>query len=85
MAPNVLDYEPDEALFVPDNDPLRFYRALAGWAEALVRLGGQCFFEINEAFGPQVRELFESRGFSDVEILQDFHGKDRFVSFTKWF
>ena len=43
------------------------------------------FFEINEAFGPQVRELFESRGFSDVEILQDFHGKDRFVTFTKWF
>lgn len=85
MAPNVLDYEPDEALFVPDSDPLRFYRALAGWAETLVRMGGQCFFEINEAFGPQVRELFESRGFSDVEILQDFHGKDRFVTFTKWF
>ena len=85
MAPNVLDYEPDEALFVPDSDPLRFYRALAGWAETLVRMGGQCFFEINEAFGPQVRELFESRGFSDVEILQDFHGKDRFVTFTKWY
>ena len=85
MAPNVLDYEPDEALFVPDSDPLRFYRALAGWAETLVRMGGQCFFEINEAFGPQVRELFESRGFSDVEILQDFHGKDRFVTVTKWF
>ena len=58
MAPNVLDYEPDEALFVPDSDPLRFYKALAGWAETLVRMGGQCFFEINEAFGPQVRELF---------------------------
>ena len=85
MHPNVRDHEPAEALFVPDNDPLRFYRALAGWAEALVRLGGQCLFEINEAFGPQVKELFESRGFSDVEILQDFHGKDRFVTFTKWF
>lgn len=85
MAPNVLDYEPDKALFVPDSDPLRFYKALAGWAEATVRIGGQCWFEINEAFGPQVRELFEGRGFSEVEIHQDFHGKNRFVSFTKWF
>ena len=85
MAPNVLDYEPDEALFVPDSDPLRFYKALAGWAESLVRTGGRCFFEINEAFGPQIRELFESRGFNDVEILKDFHGKDRFATFTKWF
>ena len=85
MAPNVLDYEPDKALFVPDNDPLRFYKALAGWAESTVRMGGKCWMEINEAFGSRVRELFESRGFSDVEILQDFHGKDRFVTFTKWF
>lgn len=85
MAPNVLDYEPDIALFVPDNDPLRFYKALAGWAEELVRPGGKCFFEINEAFGPQVRELFESRGFSEVEIMEDIHGKNRFTTFTKWY
>lgn len=84
MAPNVLNYEPDIALFVPDSDPLRYYRALAGWAQALLRLGGKCWLEINEAFGPQVRELYESRGFSDVEILQDIHGKNRFVTFTKW-
>ena len=85
MAPNVLEYEPAKALFVPDNDPLRFYKALAGWAEATVRTGGKCWFEINEAFGEQVRSLFESRGFSDVDILEDFHGKPRFVNFTKWF
>lgn len=85
MAPNVLDYEPDIALFVPDNDPLRFYKALAGWADALVKPGGKCFFEINEAFGPQVSELFVSRGFSDVRIIEDFHGKNRFAVFTKWF
>lgn len=85
MAPNVLNYEPEDALFVPDSDPLRFYKALAGWAEALVKMGGKCFFEINEAYGHQVRELFESRGFSDVEILEDFHGKPRFAAFTKWF
>lgn len=85
MAPNVLDYEPEKALFVPDNDPLRFYKALATWAEATVRTGGKCWFEINEAFGAQAQALFESRGFSDVQVLEDFHGKPRFVTFTKWF
>ncbi|HIR34337.1 MAG TPA: peptide chain release factor N(5)-glutamine methyltransferase [Candidatus Coprenecus merdigallinarum] len=85
MAPNVLNYEPETALFVPDNDPLRFYKALAGWAETLVRTGGKCWMEINEAYGGQVRDLFEGRGFSDVEILEDFRGKPRFVTFTKWF
>lgn len=84
MAPNVLNYEPDNALFVPDSDPLRYYKALAEWAQALLRLGGKCWFEINEAYGTQIRELYESRGFSDVEILQDMHGKNRFVTFTKW-
>ncbi len=85
MAPNVLDYEPEKALFVPDSDPLRFYKALAGWAAGTVKTGGKCWFEINEAYGKQSRELFESRGFSDVEVLEDFHGKPRFVTFTKWF
>lgn len=85
MAPNVLDYEPDKALFVPDSDPLRFYKALAEWAGETLRMGGKGWMEINEAFGAKVRELMESRGFSEVDILQDFHGKDRFVTFTKWF
>lgn len=85
MTANVLDYEPEIALFVPDNDPLRYYKALSHWAEALVKPGGKCFFEINEAYGPQIKELYENCGFSDVEILEDFHGKPRFVTFTKWF
>lgn len=85
MAPNVLDYEPEKALFVPDNDPLRFYKALAGWAAGTVRLGGRCYFEINEAYGEQVKALYTDKGFSEVEILEDFHGKPRFVTFTKWF
>ncbi|HIZ87518.1 MAG TPA: peptide chain release factor N(5)-glutamine methyltransferase [Candidatus Coprenecus pullistercoris] len=85
MEHNVLDYEPEEALFVPDNDPLRFYKALAVWASTAVKTGGQCCFEINEAFGQQVRELYESQGFSDVDIIEDFRGKPRFVTFTKWF
>ena len=85
MAPNVLDYEPEKALFVPDNDPLRFYKALTGWAAGTVRLGGRCYFEINEAYGEQVKALYTDKGFSEVEILEDFHGKPRFVTFTKWF
>lgn len=85
MAPNVLDYEPALALFVPDSDPLRFYRALAEWAGACLRTGGRCYAEINEAYGQQTGQLFESRGFSEVEITEDFHGRPRYVSFTKWF
>lgn len=85
MSPNVLEYEPELALFVPDNDPLRFYRALAEWASATLRTGGRCYAEINEAYGAQTAKLFESKGFSEVEIREDFHGKPRFVTFTKWF
>lgn len=65
--------------------PLRFYKALAGWAAGTVKPGGKCYFEINEAYGAQTRELFENKGFSDVEVMEDFHGKPRFVTFTKWF
>ena len=85
MAPNVLDYEPDEALFVPDSDPLRFYKALTGWASSVVKMGGKCYFEINESYGEQIRALLENSGFSDVEILDDFRGKPRFAVCTKWF
>lgn len=85
MPPNVSDYEPDEALFVPDNDPLKFYKAIAKWAETLLKTGGKCYAEINELFGQQVKNLFENRGFSDVEIMSDIHNKPRFVRFVKWF
>lgn len=85
MSPNVLDYEPDTALFVPDNDPLRFYRALAQWAVVFLKMGGKAYFEINEAYSREVVELFESQGFSEVTVNEDIHGKPRFVYFTKWF
>lgn len=85
MSDNVLEYEPDEALFVPDNDPLRFYRALAAWASALLRMGGKAYFEINEAYPREVVALFESFGFSEVTVVEDIHDKPRIVYFTKWF
>ena len=57
MRPNVLDFEPAEALFVPDDDPLKFYRAIARWADALLRPDGHLYLEINERFGPEVAAL----------------------------
>ena len=85
MKANVLEYEPASALFVPDSDPLRFYRPLAEWAEKLLKTGGRGYFEINEAMSEKVAGLVEGCGFSEVEILDDIHNRHRFVSFTKWF
>lgn len=85
MSLNVLDYEPSIALFVPDSDPLRFYRSLGEWASALLKMGGKGYFEINEAYHREVVSLFESFGFSDVTMVEDLHKKPRMVYFTKWF
>ena len=74
MRPNVLDFEPAEALFVPDDDPLKFYRAIARWADALLRPDGHLYLEINERYGPAVAALFPG-----ARILQDLSGRDRFV------
>lgn len=79
MRSNVLDYEPHEALFVPDNDPLVYYRAVAGYAINRLKENGILWFEINEAYGKDLAELLEKSGFSDINLLQDFHGRDRFI------
>ena len=85
MEDNVLLYEPGLALFVPDNDPLRFYRALGLRAAELLRLGGKGYFEINERYPNEVCALLEEQGFSEVCAHEDYHGKSRFVSFVKYF
>ena len=74
MRPNVLDFEPAEALFIPDDDPLKFYRAIARWADALLRPDGHLYLEINERFGPAVAALFPGS-----QVVQDITGRDRFV------
>ena len=74
MRPNVLGFEPAEALFVPDEDPLRFYRAIARWTDVLLRPDGRLYLEINERFGPAVAALFP-----DSRVLQDLSGRDRFI------
>ena len=81
MRPNVLDWEPALALFVPDDDPLRFYRAVARWAQRFLRPGGVGLVEINEALGPETAEVFRNAGFKNVQNLPDFYKKVRFVRF----
>jgi release factor glutamine methyltransferase len=78
MLKNVLNFEPSIALFVPDDDPLVFYRAIIIKAKQLLNQGGELYFEINEAFGNEVSELIVENGFN-VEILKDINGRDRFA------
>ena len=82
MSRNVLDWEPGLALFVPDGDPLRFYRAEATLAARLLSPGGFGLVEINEAYGREVAGLFRDAGFRDPEVLKDLSGRDRFVLFS---
>ena len=82
MRPNVLRYEPPEALFVDDDDPLIFYRAIARFAKRYLRAGGTGFVEINEALGGDVKALFTASRFADVEMRRDINGKARMVAFS---
>ena len=72
MQARVLEHEPHSALFVPDNDPLLFYRRIAN-----LKAGKQIFFEINEAYGTEVCEMMQSLGYKDVELKYDIYGKAR--------
>ena len=83
MHINVTGYEPAEALFVPDYDPLLFYRALAGYAEKYLVQGGFLFAEIHESFGEATADAIRKHGFSDVQVLRDINGKDRMVKALK--
>lgn len=83
MRANVLDHEPHLALFVPDDDPLLFYRAVADWAKVLLKPEGYGMVEINEALGPETADVFRSAGFCSVEIVKDLSDKDRFVVFRR--
>ena len=79
MRKNVLDHEPWLALFVSDDDPLLFYRAIASWAKDLLMVGGLCLVEINEALGAETAQVFIEAGFHHVEVIQDLNSRDRFV------
>lgn len=79
MLSNVLDYEPELALFVPDDDPLRFYRRIAELATRHLSDGGRLYFEINERFGDQTVAMLSGLGFSQVEACLDIFDKVRIV------
>ena len=82
MRANVLNYEPSSALFVPDSDPLRFYRRITELCSLPLQGKGRergLFFEINEAFGEELSILLSGLGYRDIHITKDIYGKDRII------
>jgi len=78
MDLHVIDHEPELALFVPDDDPLIFYRAIADFAVSFLNPGGQVFVEIHDRLGAETVGIFK-KSFSNVELRKDIHGKDRMI------
>ena len=83
MRDNVLNYEPDAALFVSDNDPLLYYRRLTQLAMEQLRPNGAIYVEINEYLGEATKKLFQAQGLAQVELRQDLFGKDRMLKAIK--
>ena len=83
MEPHVLDYEPHTALFVPEDDSLLFYRAIARVGKGLLRKGGKLYFEINPIFARDMSEMLFSEGYCDVRTDNDLFGRQRFASATR--
>lgn len=83
MSKNVLDYEPELALFVEDNDPLLFYNAIINYSVSGLKPTGLLFFEINESFGLEIVELLKKNKFSAIELKKDLSGKDRMIRAQK--
>lgn len=80
MHRNVLDFEPGLALFVPDEDPLLFYRVIGEKGKKLLIPGGKLYFEIHERFGLEVVELLNTLGYREVKVIRDLNGKERIAS-----
>ncbi len=83
MRSNVLDYEPHMALFAPEGDPLAFHRAIAQIAVRVLARGGQGIVEINSALPEETAAVFTAAGLSEVEIMQDFFDRPRFITFSR--
>lgn len=83
MQKNVLDFEPALALFVPDHDPLSFYKAIVKKGYPLLNSKGKIIVEINERFGKEVARVFAENGYEEIKIIEDLNGKDRIVCATK--
>ena len=83
MEPNVLAYEPAEALFVPDDDPLRFYRAIADYASAALKPCGELFFEINPLLAAEMQAMLTAAGLGPAEMRRDRFGRERLLKVKK--
>lgn len=83
MEPNVLDYEPQTALFVPDSNPLRFYRAIARYGLTALRDGGRLYFEINSRFPEEMQRMLAEMGYRDIETRLDISRRPRMMRATK--
>ena len=80
MHVNVLNFEPHLALFVPDEDPLLFYRAIGVWGQQLLKQGGKLYLEIYENLADELVQLLLSQGYEQLRVLQDLNGKNRMLS-----
>lgn len=83
MSVNVLDFEPHSALFVPEDDPLRYYSAVLKLASKALKAGGKIWFEINEKMGRDASNLVRSAGYEEVQVIKDINGKDRILKGIK--
>ena len=83
MEANVLDWEPHTALFVPDNDPLLFYRTIAQKGKEMLHPGGKLYFEINREYGKETCDMLASLGYTNIELRKDFAENDRMIRAVK--
>ncbi len=79
MSNNVLLFEPHTALFVPDEDPIKYYTVIADIAIHKLNVNGSLYFEIHEKKGGEVLNMLENKGFSSLLLKQDMQGKDRMI------
>lgn len=83
MEANVLEYEPHTALFVPDDDPLLFYRAIATYAQTALKPGGSLYFEFNPLYADTLYSLLRTMSYHGIEIKADQYGKQRMIKGIK--
>lgn len=83
MRRNVLEYEPESALFVPDDDPLLFYRAIARWSQRFMSPDGIGLSEVNESLARQTETVFKAAGYAHTEIVRDLSDKNRYIIYHK--
>lgn len=79
MRRNVTDYEPHTALFVPDNDPLLFYRSIARTAVKMLKAEGKLYFEIYESLADEMQRMLRAEGYEEIVVREDFRGKPRMI------